>query len=148
MQIFSNTFLQMCELLWFRDSRSWCTKKLKSVTDFAVWRINLSMTYQPEYDLGSICHNLFIFFTFRFLPLFYGFQVHPMPLRHFSKKTVKFWRGSIFFCKVFILKMFLCLIFHKKFLPVNMKLLLTVKIFPDVNNYLLLVHDVQEFSAC
>ena len=40
-KIFSNTFLQIYELLWFRDSRSQRTKKLKTVTDFAVWLINL-----------------------------------------------------------------------------------------------------------
>ena len=43
--------------------------------------------------------------------------------------------------------MFLCIIFREKFLPVNMELLLTTKITPDINNYLLLVHAVQELRS-
>ena len=45
----------------------------------------------------------------------------------FLQKPVKFWWGQCSFCKVFILKMFLCLIFHKTFLPVNVELMLMVK---------------------
>ena len=43
--------------------------------------------------------------------------------------------------------MFLYLVFFEKFLPVNMKLLLTVKIAPGVNNYLPLVYAVQELRS-
>ena len=43
--------------------------------------------------------------------------------------------------------MFLCIIFHETFLPVNMEVLLMAKKTTDVNNYLLLVRAVQEFSA-
>ena len=43
--------------------------------------------------------------------------------------------------------MLLCLIFHEKLLPVNMELLLTAKLTPDVDNYLLLVHAVQELRS-
>ena len=39
--------------------------------------------------------------------------------------------------------MFLCLIFHETFLPINMELLLMAKITTEVNNYLLLVHAMQ-----
>ena len=53
----------------------------------------------------------------------------------------------MFFLSVFHLKMFLCIIFREKFLPVNMELLLTTKITPDINNYLLLVHAVQELRS-
>ena len=48
------------------------------------------------------------------------------------------------FCKVLILKMF-CVIFHETFLPVNMELLLTAKITPDIN--MLLVHTMQELQS-
>ena len=39
------------------------------------------------------------------------------------------------------------IIFHETFLPVNMEVLLMAKKTTDVNNYLLLVRAVQEFSA-
>ena len=48
--------------------------------------------------------------------------------------------------KIFILKI-VFLIFHKTFLPVNTELLLTVKITLDVNDYMLLVHVVQELLS-
>ena len=53
----------------------------------------------------------------------------------------------MFFSYVFHPQNVLCLIFHKKLLPVNMELLLTAKIAPDVNNYPLLVHAVQEMGS-
>ena len=38
-----------------------------------------------------------------------------------------------------------CVIFHETFLPVNMELLLTAKITPDIN--MLLVHTMQELQS-
>ena len=52
----------------------------------------------------------------------------------------------MFFLKDFILKI-LYLIFHEAFLPVNIGLLLTVKITLNVNDYMLLVHAVQEMRS-
>ena len=54
----------------------------------------------------------------------------------------------MFFLKGFHTGNVLMSYFPSKSLPVNMKLLLTaVKITPEVNNYLLLVHAVQELRS-
>ena len=46
--------------------------------------------------LNNLRHNLFIFWYFVYI------EVHPVPLRSFHKKLVKFWWGSmLFFVKVY-----------------------------------------------
>ena len=85
-------------------------------------------------------------FTFWFLPFFYRFWSSSR-LYSFLKKDSKILvrfnvllvRFSFWICS--------CHIFYEKFLPVDMRLLLTAKITPDFNNYMLLVPAVQELRS-
>ena len=97
--------------------------------------------------LNSFFHSLFTFLPFDIYFYSTDFEVHPMSLRLFIKANKLLMKFNVLFVKVFILKMFLCLIFHKTFLHANMELLLKAKVTSDVNNYLLLVHAVQELRS-
>ena len=87
---------------------------------------------------GTVLLHFYLrIFTFiqrilRFIQCLYAF---------FKKRQKSFYEVQCFFLKGFHF------IFHEKFLPVNMKLLLMTKITLDVNNYLFLILAVQEMQS-
>ena len=62
--------------------------------------------------LDSFFQSLFTLLPFDFYLYSTDFEVHPMPLRLFYESQKSFDELQCSFCKVFILKMFLCFISH------------------------------------
>ena len=114
---------------------------------FFFFQTNLIFKSNPVFvDILVVFASLFTFSTSDFYLYSTDFEVLPMPLRLFIKTNKVLMRFNVLFVK-FSSSKCSCLIFHEKFLPVNMELLLMAKITPDVNNDLLFVHAVQELHS-
>ena len=129
-----------------------CTKRddiSLVVIHFFFSQTNLVFKSNPVFIdiLDSFRYNLFTFLPFVFTFILQILKFIQCLYAFFIKNEKSFDEVRCSFCKAFILKMSLCFIFHEKFLSVNVELLLTAKITPDVNNYLLLLHAVPELRS-